>query len=551
LWHQIYTPVAGSVGWSALVAIIPILFFFWALAIRRMKGHIAALLTIVVALIDAWLVFRFPLDKAVSSTLYGAIQGVWPIGWIVFTAVFLFKITVKTGRFEVIRQSISNLTADRRIQALLIAFSFGAFLEGTAGFGTPVAVAGAMLAGLGFNPMYAAGICLLANTAPVAFGAVGIPITAMATATNTDALHISQMVGRILPFMALIVPFWLMIVMSGWRGMREVFPATLVTGASFALTQYLVSNFVGPELPDILAALVSIVCVVILLRFWQPKRIWRFEGEPVPGSSEFAAALEHGAATRLGAGEVFRAWLPYLVLTVMIILWALPAVKTLLGKATMQVAWPDLNLKVASVPPISATVKPMSVTYKFDILAATGTSILISCIIAKFICGQSWRDWFATLGETFQELRYPLLTIACVVGFGQLFNYSGMSAAIALALATTGGLFPFFAPLLGWLGVFLTGSDTSSNLLFGGLQKLTAQQLHISPILTMSANSAGGVMGKMISPQSIAVGASATGLVGREGELYRFTLKHSIALVICICIITALYAYVFPGGIPR
>ncbi|MBX6351856.1 MAG: L-lactate permease [Thermoflavifilum sp.] len=505
---------------------------------------------IVVAILDAWLVFRFPLDKAISSTLYGAIQGIWPIGWIVFTAVFLFKITVKTGRFEVIRQSISNLTADRRIQALLIAFSFGAFLEGTAGFGTPVAVAGAMLAGLGFNPMYAAGICLLANTAPVAFGAVGIPITAMATATQTDALPISQMVGRILPIMSLIVPFWLMVVMSGWRGMREVWPATLVTGASFAITQLLVSNFVGPELPDILAALVSIVCTVLFLRVWKPRRVWRFEGEEMTGAHESAATVEAGGP-QLRASEVFKAWLPYLILTVLIILWALPAVKNVLGNATVSFPWPDLNKQVASAPPISSTVKPMAVSYKFDILAATGTSILISCILAGIVCRQSVRDWFATLGETFMELRYPLLTIMCVVGFGQLFNYSGMSATIALALATTGRVFAFFAPLLGWLGVFLTGSDTSSNLLFGGLQKLTAQQLHISPILTMGANSAGGVMGKMISPQSIAVGTSATGLVGREGELYRFTLKHSVALVLCICIVTAVYAYVFPGAIPH
>ncbi len=550
MFTQHYTPIAGSVGWSALVAIIPILFFFWALAIRRMKGHVAALLTVVIAILEAWLVFGFPVDKAVSATVYGMVTGLWPIGWIVVTAVFLYKITVKTGYFEIIRRSISSLSEDRRIQALLIAFSFGALLEGIAGFGTPVAVAGAMLAGLGFRPIYAAGICLLANTAPVAYGAVGIPIIAMATANHVDALPLSQMVGRILPILSVIVPIWLMVVMAGWRGMVEVLPAALTTGISFAVTQLVVSNFVGPELPDILGALVSIVCLVILLRFWQPKTVWRFKEEADVGA-ETAAAVEKGAQVSYSKGTVFRAWSPYIVLTLMIVIWALPPVKAFLGKATTVVPWPDLDKLVAQTTPIVAKLTPMGATWKFDILAATGTSILIAAVLTKFICGQSWADWFRTFGENLRDLAYPLLTIACVVGFGQLFNFSGMSATIAMALATTGVLFPFFSPILGWLGVFLTGSDTSSNLLFGGLQKLTAEQLHLSPYLTMGANSAGGVMGKMISPQSIAVGTSATGLVGREGELYRFTLKHSVALIIIVALVTTMYAYVFPGAIPQ
>jgi L-lactate transport len=546
---QHYTPIAGSVGWSALVAIIPILFFFWALAIRRMKGHVAALLTVVVAIVEAWLVFGFPVDKAISATLYGMVTGLWPIGWIVVTAVFLYKITVKTGYFEVIRKSISSLSEDRRIQALLIAFSFGALLEGIAGFGTPVAVAGAMLAGLGFRPIYAAGICLLANTAPVAYGAVGIPIIAMATANHVDALALSQMVGRILPILSVIVPIWLMVVMAGWRGMVEVLPAALTTGISFAVTQLLVSNFVGPELPDILGALISIVCLVILLRFWQPKTVWRFPEEAA--AAESAAAVDKIAQVSYSAGTVFRAWSPYIVLTLTIVVWALPPVKALLGKATTVVPWPDLDKLVAQSAPIVSKLTPMAATWKFDVLAATGTSILVAAVLTKFICGQSWADWFRTFFENLRDLAYPLLTIASVVGFGQLFNFSGMSATIAMALATTGVLFPFFSPILGWLGVFLTGSDTSSNLLFGGLQKLTAEQLHLSPYLTMGANSAGGVMGKMISPQSIAVGTSATGLVGREGELYRFTLKHSVALIIIVALVTTMYAYVFPGAIPQ
>ncbi|MCL6627463.1 MAG: lactate permease LctP family transporter, partial [Alicyclobacillus shizuokensis] len=541
----VYTPIAGSVGWSALIAVIPILYFFVALVGLRMRAHLAAFTTVILAILDAWVIFRFPVDKAVSASVYGMFTGLWPIGWIVFSAVFLYRITVNTGHFDIIRSSISGLSQDRRIQALLIAFSFGAFLEGTAGFGTPVAVAAAMLAGLGFNPMYAAGICLLANTAPVAFGAVGIPITAMATATSSDPLLISQMVGRILPFASLIVPFWLMIVMAGWRGMREVFPAALTCGLSFAATQFLISNFVGPELPDIAAAIVSIVCLVVLLRFWRPKTVWRFPDETAPQRSS------ETSSSGPSAGQVLRAWSPFLVLSLFIVLWALPSVKDLLAAATVLVNWPDLHLKVAEAAPIVNQVTPVAAQWKFDSLAATGTSILFTAIVTKFILRQAWRDWFRTLAETFASLIYPLLTIAFVVGFGYLFNYSGMAATIAMALAATGALFPFFAPFLGWLGVFLTGSDTSSDLLFGNLQKLTALQLGLSPYLTMGANSAGGVMGKMISPQSIAVGTSATGLVGREGDLYRFTLKHSIALVVLVAVISTLYAYVFSGAVPR
>lgn len=553
-WSQIYNPVGHSAAWSALVAAVPILYFFWALAIRRMKGHVAALTTVVLAIVDAVLVFHFPFGKAVSSTLYGMFTGLWPIGWIVFAAVFLYKITVKTGYFDIIRHSISTITEDRRIQALLIAFAFGAFLEGAAGFGAPVAIAGAMLVGLGFKPIYAAGLCLIADTAPVAFGAIGIPITAMANLTHTDPMLISQMVGRQLPFMSLILPFWIVIVMSGWKGMKEVFPATLTAGLSFAATQFLVSNYLGPQLPDVLSALVSLISLVVLLRFWKPKTTFYFDhDEESKARREVAAtgikAKKSVKAAYAGA-TVFRAWSPFIVLTLMIILWTLPAVKTALGHATMTLNWPGLDKEVLKVAPIAHKPTALAAAFKLDLLAATGTAIFIAAFITKFICGQSMRDWFSTLSETLKELRYPLLTIATVVGFGQLMNYSGMSASMALALAATGVLFPFFAPLLGWIGVFLTGSDTSSNLLFGNLQQLTAQQLHLNPYLTLGANSSGGVMGKMISPQSIAVGTSATGLVGKEGELYRFTIKHSLIFLFIIAVITVLQAYVFPGMIP-
>lgn len=550
-WSQIYDPIGHSAAWSALVAAVPILYFFWALAIRRMKGHVAALTTVLLAIIDAVLVFHFPFWKAISSTLYGMFTGLWPIGWIVFAAVFLYKITVKTGHFDIIRHSISGITDDRRIQALLIAFSFGAFLEGAAGFGAPVAIAGAMLVGLGFKPIYAAGLCLIADTAPVAFGAIGIPITAMAGVTHTDPMLISQMVGRQLPLMSLLLPFWLVIVMAGWKGMKEVWPAALTAGLSFSLTQFLVSNFLGPQLPDVLSALVSLVALVVLLRFWKPKTTFYFDHDGTAARGEVAAAVEPSVQTpHVSGGAIFRAWSPFIVLTLMIILWTLPSVKQVLGQATLNFNWPDLNKEVFKVAPIAAKPTALAASFKLDLLAATGTAIFIAAFITKFICGQTLTDWFKTLGETFKELRYPLLTIGTVVGFGQLMNYSGMSASMALALAATGGLFPFFAPLLGWIGVFLTGSDTASNLLFGNLQQLTAQQLHLNPYLTLGANSSGGVMGKMISPQSIAVGTSATGLVGKEGELYRFTIKHSLLFLLVIAILTMLQAYVFPGMIP-
>ncbi|OFW82004.1 MAG: lactate permease [Alicyclobacillus sp. RIFOXYA1_FULL_53_8] len=551
-WSQIYSPIGHSAGWSALVASLPILYFFWALAIRRMKGHIAALTTVLLAIVDSVLVFHFPVGKAVSSTVFGMFTGLWPIGWIVFAAVFLYKITVKTGHFDVIRHSISGVTDDRRIQALLIAFAFGAFLEGAAGFGAPVAIAGAMLVGLGFKPIYAAGLCLIADTAPVAFGAIGIPITALAGVTHTNPMFISQVVGRQLPLMSLILPFWIVIVMAGWKGMKEVFPAVLTAGVSFATTQFLVSNYLGPQLPDVLSALVSLVSLIVLLRFWKPKTTFYFEhDENALAAGQTAATLAPGTTTmKLSGGAIFRSWSPFIVLTLMIILWTLPPVKALLDHATMMFNWPNLNKEIMKVAPIASKPTALAAVFKWDVLSATGTAIFIAAFITKFICGQSFSAWFKTLAETFKELRFPLLTIATVVGFGQLMNFSGMSATMALALASTGVLFPFFAPLLGWIGVFLTGSDTSSNLLFGNLQQLTAQQLNLNPYLMLGANSSGGVMGKMISPQSIAVGASATGLVGREGELYRFTIKHSLIFLLIISIITVLQAYVVPGMIP-
>ncbi|UOF92187.1 lactate permease LctP family transporter [Fodinisporobacter ferrooxydans] len=557
-WTQGYAPVGGSIWLSALFAVVPILYFLWALGMKGMKGHVAALTTVVLAILDAIAIFHFPVGKAVSSTLYGMVTGLWPIGWIVVTSVLVYNITVKTGHFDVIRQSISGLTDDRRIQMLLIAFCFGAFLEGAAGFGAPVAIAGAMLVGLGFSPLYAAGLCLIADTAPVAFGGLGIPVTAMAGVTHANPLLLSQVIGRQLPLLSLFLPFLLVIIMSGWKGLKEVFPAALTAGASFAIVQFLTSNYLGPQLPDVLSAIVSLLSLVILLKFWKPKTTFRFAHEA--GQAEAAASVAahdlHGKANAKGstakhtAGEVFQAWLPYIVLTIVLIIWTLPGVKKELANFTHVFHFPGLDNEILKVAPIAAKPTKMPALYTFDIFAATGTAIFLTAVITKFITGMSTKDFFKTIGETLNQLKYPLLTIALVVGYGQLTNYSGMSGTMALALAKTGFLFPFFAPLLGWIGVFLTGSDTSSNLLFGNLQQLTAQQLHINQYLTMGANSSGGVVGKMISPQSIAVGASATGLVGKEGQLYRFTLKYSILLLAVIAVITFLQAYVVPGMIP-
>ncbi len=542
VWQQLYAPIAHNVGWSALIAVIPILYFFIALLVFRMKGHVAAVTTIILVILDAMIGFHFPVEQALSSAIYGVFVGLWPIGWIVIGSVFLFKITVKTGHFDVIRHSISSISQDRRIQTLLIALCLGAFLEGTAGFGAPVAIAGSMLLGLGFSPLYAAGLVLLADTAPVAFGGIGIPITAVASVTHLSPLLLSLSVGRQLFLVSLILPFWLVTVMSGFKGLKGVWPACLTVGLVSSLSQLLVAAYLGPQLPNIVSSLLSMLSLIILLRFWQPKETFRFKNESAPQS----LVNKHSFSRK----EVFIAWGPYLSLTFFIVLWTIPAVKELLAHATFVFAWPGLNDLVAKVAPIATHTTTLEAKFTWDLLGATGSALFIAGIAAKFICNLSWRGFGSTFKETLYELRFPLVTIACVVAFGQLMNYSGMSGTLALALAKTGVLFPLFAPILGWIGVFLTGSDTSSNLLFGSLQQLTAQQLHLNPYLTVGANSAGGVMGKMISPQSIAVGTSSTGMVGKEGEVYRFTLRHSIAFLLIVSVIVLTFAYVVPGLIP-
>ncbi|MDN4075376.1 L-lactate permease [Fictibacillus terranigra] len=562
LFKQNFTAIGDNLALSAIVALIPILYFFWAMAFKRMKGHVAGLTTLGVALVTAILAFKMPAGMAVMSATQGAVYGILPIGWIIITSVFLYKLTVKTGQFDIIRNSVLSITEDRRIQALLIAFSFGAFLEGAAGFGAPVAISAALLVGLGFNPLYAAGLCLIANTAPVAFGAIGIPITAVEGPTGIPAMEISKMVGRQLPFLSAFIPFYLIVIMAGFKKAMEILPAVLVSGVSFALTQYIASNFLGPELPDVLSALVSLFAMVIFLKFWQPKTIYRF-----PAEQEMAATVAVKTSTspqHYTSGQVFRAWSPFLVLTGSISLWGIPtfklaltghyegtngilkAINSLGNALTFAPEVPFLNNKV-----INTDGTPIEAVYKLEILGSAGTAILLAAIVTKFIVAISWKNWMVTFGELLNELKYPILTIGSVVGFAYVTNAAGMSTTLAMALAKTGAvLFPFFSPILGWLGVFITGSDTSANLLFGNLQKITATSIGMDPVLAVAANSSGGVAGKMISPQSIAVACAAVGLAGKESNLFRFTIKHSIFLVVLVGIITFLQNTVLTWMIP-
>jgi len=558
---QNFTAVGDNLALSAIVAVIPILYFFWALAIKRMKGHIAGITTLLLALLISVIAFKMPVGMSIMSASQGIVYGLLPIGWIIVTSVLLYKLTVKSGQFSIIRNFILSITEDRRLQALLVAFSFGAFLEGAAGFGAPVAISAALLVGLGFNPLYAAGICLLANTAPVAFGAIGIPITAVEGPTGIPALEISKMVGRQLPFISVFIPFYLVIIMAGFKRVWEVLPAILVSGVSFALTQYLSSNFLGPELPDILSALVSLFALAIFLKFWKPKTIFRFKGEAETAAA--SAEQKKTSESTYTAGQIFHAWSPFLVLTAFISLWGIPAVKTALtghyeGTNTILKGLNKLGELLTFMPEvpllnnkiINGAGEAVAAIYKLEVLGAAGTAILFACIVTKYIARLSWKEVYETSKETLHELKFPILTISAVVGFAYVTNASGMSTTLGMTLAKTGALFPFFSPVLGWLGVFITGSDTSANLLFGNLQKITAMSVGMDPVLAISANSSGGVTGKMISPQSIAVACAAVGLAGKESELLRFTLKHSIFLLLLVCIITFLQSNVLSWMIP-
>ncbi|MGE0972773.1 L-lactate permease [Klebsiella sp. WOUb02] len=550
LWQQNYDP-AGNIWLSSFIASLPILFFFFALIKLKLKGYVAASWTVAIALAVALLFYKMPVDRALTSVVYGFFYGLWPIAWIIIAAVFVYKISVKTGQFEIIRSSILSITPDQRLQMLIVGFSFGAFLEGAAGFGAPVAITAALLVGLGFNPLYAAGLCLIVNTAPVAFGAMGIPILVAGQVTGIDSFAIGQMVGRQLPFLTIIVLFWIMAIMDGWRGVKETWPAVIVAGGSFAIAQYLSSNFLGPELPDIISSLVSLVCLTLFLKRWQPVRIFRF------GDMGAAQVDQTLARTHYTAGQVIRAWSPFLFLTATVTLWSIPPFKALFAPGgamydfVINISVPFLDKMVARMPPVVSAATPYAAVYKFDWLSATGTAILFAAILSVVWLRMKPKDALITFGSTLKELALPIYSIGMVLAFAFISNYSyGLSSTLALALAHTGHAFTFFSPFLGWLGVFLTGSDTSSNALFAALQATAAQQIGVSDILLVAANTTGGVTGKMISPQSIAIACAAVGLVGRESDLFRFTVKHSLIFTCMVGVITTLQAYVLTWMIP-
>ena len=595
-WTQVYNPL-GNLLLSALVASLPVIVLLGLLAFFHAKAHVAAIAGLATSLLVALFVYGMPASLALAAAANGAAFGLFPIGWIVLCAIFVYDITVETGKFEIVKQTIAGLADDRRIQALLIAFSFGAFIEGAAGFGTPVAISAAMLIGLGFKPLLAAGIALIGNTAPVAYGALGTPIIALARVTGLPLEQLSAMAGRQLPFFSVLVPFWLVWAMAGFQGMREVWQACLVSGLSFAIVQFLVSNYHGPWVVDIAGAIASILSLVILLKFWQPHTTWRFADERVidesnqrtppeaarakvagAGGNTVAVASQTGAApvtkvsgepsvagasteseqitramplARPSSREAAIAWMPWIILSVLVFLWGLPQVKTLLNNfSVIEVPVPYLDKLIFRAPPVVAQPKAEEAIFVFNWLSATGTALLVSGILSGLLLGLSPQKLLRIFAGTLRRVQISLLTIAAMLALGFTTRFGGLDATMGLAFASTGFLFPFFSPLLGWLGVALTGSDTSSNVLFGNLQQITAQQLGLPPVLAAASNSSGGVMGKMIDAQSIVVASVATGQQGGEGDILRYVFFHSVALAVLVGILVLLQAYVFPGMVP-
>ena len=544
-WTQVYDPLNNAVL-STLVAALPILVLLGSLAFFHIKAHWAAIAGLAVALGVAVFVYGMPFEMAGKTALLGALFGLLPIGWIVLNVIFLYQLTTDTGLFEVLQKSITGITNDRRLQLLLVAFCFGAFFEGAAGFGTPVAVTAAIMMGLGFKPLAAAGLSLIANTAPVAFGALGTPIIVLAAVTGLDVNELSGMVGRQLPFFSVIVPFWLIWAFVGWRRTLEIWPAILVAGVSFAIPQYLVSNFHGPWLVDVVAAIVSMGALTLFLKVWHPKQVWLStsrEGETV--SAEVAE--KQRVATGYTRAQVIKAWMPWVILSVLVFLWGLPQIKTWLNSLSIfRFPIEGLHNLVVKVPPVVPKATPEAAVYVLNWLSATGTGILIAAIIAALVMGLSAKKIFSTYGRTLKLVRYSLLTIAAMLALGFITKGAGLDATLGLAFAHTGYLYPFFGAMLGWLGVALTGSDTSSNVLFGNLQKITAEQLGLSPVLMAAANSSGGVMGKMIDAQSIVVASTATQWYGHEGEILRYVFFHSVALASLMGLLVMAQAYVWP-----
>ncbi len=543
MWNQVYDPF-NSAWLSTLAAAIPVVVMLVSLAFLHIKAHIAAGLGLAAALIVAIFAFSMPASTAVSAALYGAANGLLPIGWIVLNVIFLYQLTERKGHFKILQESITSITKDRRLQLLLVAFSFGAFFEGAGGFGTPVAVTGALLIGLGFAPLAASGLSLIANTAPVAYGALGTPIIALAAVTGLDMMQLSGMVGRQLPLFSLMVPFWLIWAFCGFKGMREIWPAILVAGATFAVPQYLISNYHGPWLVDVGAAICSMACLTLFLKVWAPKHVWTDAAGKFSGATTPAEPLVKNTST---SADVMRAWLPWLILSVLVFLWGVPEWKKYLdGISVFKIEWPALHKLVHKMPPVSHATAAEAAIYNLNWMSATGSGILLACIGSGLLMGYKLRELVSVYWDTIKLLKYSLLTIAIMLALGYITRYSGLDSTLGLAFAQTGVLYPFFGTLLGWLGVALTGSDTASNVLFGGLQKTSAEQLGINPILMASANSSGGVMGKMVDAQSIVVAASATKWFGHEGEILRYVFFHSIALACLVGLVVTLQAYVYP-----
>jgi lactate permease len=537
MWAQVYDPL-GNVPLSTAVAALPVVVLLGAIGLLRIKAHLAALLGLAAALAIAILVFGMPARMALMTAGFGAAYGLFPIGWIILNVIFMYQLTEQRGQFAILRESIAGLTGDRRLQVLLVAFCFGAFFEGCAGFGAPVAVTGAILIGLGFSPLLASGLSLIANTAPVAFGSLGIPIVALQSVTALDLKELSAMVGRQLPIFSVIVPFWLVWAFAGFRGVAGVWPAVLVAGVSFAVPQFLVSNLHGPWLVDVVAALVSMAAVMLFLRVWQPRERWGLAGAEPSGPP---------AAHAYSRREVTRAWVPWLILSVLVFVWGLPQTRALLDEFSVaRVPVPALHNLVQRTPPVVPAPRPEAAIYNVNWLSATGSAILVAALVAGSVMGYRPREMARVYWSTLKLVRFSLLTIAAMLALGFTTRYSGVDATLGLAFARTGVLYPFFGTLLGWLGVALTGSDTSSNVLFGSLQRITAEQLGLSPTLMAAANSAGGVMGKMVDAQSIVVASTATRWYGHEADILRFVFWHSVALACLVGLLVTLQAYVWP-----
>ena len=546
MWSQVYNPLSSSVL-STIAAAVPVVTLLFLIASGKVKAHIAAVIALVVSILVAIYLFTMPAGLALRAAALGALTGLFPIGWIIVNVIFLYRLTLEKGWFGLVQQSIGNVTADRRLQLLLIAFSFGAFFEGASGFGTPVAVTGAILMGLGFSPLAAAGLSLIANTAPVAYGALGTPIQGLASVTGLDPYLLGAMVGRQLPLFSLIVPFWLIWAFAGFRGMMQIWPAILVCGVSFAVPQFLISNYVNPWIVDIGAALCSMAALTLFLRVWQPAQIWTSPALRTKDESHLTAPPPVPPVAKGTASEVAWSWTPWIILSVIVAIWGTDAFKKL-ANGIYAPAFPveGLHNLIEKVPPVVAAPVKEGAVFAFTFLSYTGTGILLAAIISAIVMRFSPVRIVKAYAETIWVTRYSLITIAAMLAIGTLTRYSGIDATLGLAFAGTGVLYPFFGTLLGWLGVALTGSDTASNVLFGGLQKITAEQLGLSPILMSAANSSGGVMGKMIDAQSIVVASTATNWFGHEGTILRFVFWHSIALACLVGLYVMLQAYVWP-----